>query len=246
MCKSLHSELSMRFLALILALGAITCPQGAAQAPTAAPPNPGQQTTAVPTAQPQPGDTGAAPLALTLQDALARARTTNQQYLSATISAQLAHEDRVQAKAALLPTVNYFNQFIYTEPNGTPSGVFVANDGPHVYNSQGIVHGDIFAPGKRAEYQRAIAAEAVARAKADVAARGLIATVVQNYYGLVTAARKTRNAQQSLREAEQFMDITRKQEGGGEVAHSDVVKAQIQLEQRQRDAQEARLNEEKS
>ena len=51
----------MRSLVLILALGAITSPQGGAQAPPAAPPNPGQQTTAVPTAQPQPGDTGAAP-----------------------------------------------------------------------------------------------------------------------------------------------------------------------------------------
>jgi len=36
----------------------------------------------------------------------------------------------------------------------------------------------------------------------------------------------------------QFLDITQKQERGGEVAHSDVVKAQIQVSQRTRDAQE--------
>ena len=189
---------------------------------------------------------GAAALTITLQDALERARANNPQLRSATISAQLAKEDRAQGKAGLLPTVNYFNQYIYTQGNGTPSGVFVANDGVHIYNSQGLVHGDIYAPGKRADYQRLIAAEAVTRAKADIAARGLIVTVVQGFYGLVAAQRKYVNAQQSLREAQQFLDITQKQEQGGEVAHSDVVKAQIQVEQRQRDSQEADLTAEKS
>ena len=158
----------------------------------------------------------------------------------------MAHEDRVQARAALLPSGNSLNQFIYTQPNGTPSGVFVANDGPHIYNNQAVVHADIYAPGKRADYRRTIAAEAVAQAKADIAARGLIATVVQNYYGLVSAQRKDANGQQSLREAAQFLDITRKQEQGGEAAHSDVVKAEIQVQQRRRDALEAELAVEKS
>jgi len=82
----------------------------------------------------QPGTPATAPLLLNLQDALARAKANNQQFQTANISAQLAHEDRVQAKAGLLPSLNYFNQLIYTQPNGTPSGVFVANDGVHVYN----------------------------------------------------------------------------------------------------------------
>lgn len=246
----------MRFLTLVLGLGVMF-----AQAPPAPPPtgqnpapNPGQAPGSAPVPMPgqeqpanqmpgaPPGSTsGTAPLSITLDDALTRARAYGQQYLAANIAAQLAREDRVQAKAALLPTLNYFNQFIYTEPNGTPSGVFVPNDGPHVYASYGIVHGDIFAPGKRAEYQRTIAAETAARAKADIAARGLIATIVQNFYGLVVAQRKSVNAQRSLGEAQHFLDITQKQERGGEVAHSDVIKAQIQLEQRQRDAQESQL-----
>jgi len=183
----------------------------------------------------------APPLTLTLDDALARARRVAQQYQSAVISAELAHQDRVQAKAALLPTVNWFNQYIYTQANGTPSGIFVANDGVHIYNNQALVHGDIIAPGKRADYQRAIAAEAAARAKADIAARGLAATVVQNYYSLLAAKRKYANAQQSLKEAREFSDITRKLEAGGEAAHSDAVKAEIQLAQRERDAQDAQL-----
>ena len=185
-------------------------------------------------------------LTLTLQNALERARNIAQQYQSAVITAELAHEDRVQAKAALLPSVSWFNQYIYTQGNGTPSGVFVPNDGVHVYSNYAIAHADVFAPGKRADYQRTIAAEAAARARAEIAARGLAATVVQDYYGLLAAQRKYANAQRSLAEARQFLDITRKLEAGGEAAHSDVVKAQIQLQQRERDEQDARLNIERS
>src|SRR5579862_1990216 len=94
---------------------------------------------------------------------------------------------------------------------------------------------------RRADYQRAIAAEAAARAKAEIAARGLTATIVQDYYGLLAAQRKSTNAEQSLKEAQEFVDITRKLEAGGEAAHSDTVKAEIQLAQRERDAQDARL-----
>ena len=93
-------------------------------------------------------------------------------------------------KAALLPSISGFGQYIYTQPNGTPSGVWVPNDGPNIYAMWLNVHGDIFSLQKWSEYKSAAAAEAVARAKADVAARGLVATIVQNYYGLVAAQRK--------------------------------------------------------
>jgi outer membrane protein TolC len=185
-------------------------------------------------------------LTLTLEDAVARARTYSPQLYSAQIAARIAREDTRQAKAALLPSVAWNNQFIYTQPNGTPSGVFVSNDGPRVYNNQIAAHGDIYAPGKRADYQRAIAAEAVARARAEVAARGVLAVVVQDYYGLAAARREVENAQQSLKEAQQFLDLTRKQESGGEVAHSDVVKAEILAEQRRRDAENAQLAADKA
>jgi outer membrane protein TolC len=178
---------------------------------------------------------------LTLEQALNQARIYSQQVYTAGIAAQLAHEDAVQAKAALFPTVNQFNQFIYTQPNGTPSGVFVSNDGPHVYNEQMIVHGDIINFQKRADYHRALAAEAVAHAKSDIATRGLILTVVQNYYVMVSAQRKLANAQTSLNEAQNVLDITQKQEQGREAAHADVVKAELTVLQRQRDLQEAQL-----
>src|SRR5438445_2772900 len=58
---------------------------------------------------------------LTLQDALAQARANSQAFRSAQLAADLAREDRKQARAALLPSLSGFSQFIYTEPNGTTS-----------------------------------------------------------------------------------------------------------------------------
>ena len=212
-----------------IAMLAAALPAGAAgQPPPGQPPAVGQ--IAPPTSGPP----------LTLQDALTQARANSQQFRSAQLAADLAREDRKQARAALLPSLNGFGQFIYTEPNGTPSGIWVPNDGPKVYATWLNVHGDASLT-KWSEYRSAAAAEAVARAKADVAARGLVSTIVTNYYTLVAAERKLSSAQLALREAQQFLDITQRQEAGGEVAHSDVVKAQIQVNQRLRDEQEAEL-----
>ena len=183
----------------------------------------------------------AADAPLTLAAVLDQARANSQQFRSAQLASDLAAEDKKQARAALLPSLNGFTQYIYTQPNGTPSGVFVPNDGPNVYAMWLNVHGDVFSLSKWAEFRGAAAAEAVARVKADVAGRGLVATVVQNYYLLIAAQRKLASAQQGLLEAQRFLDITQKQENGGEVAHSDVIKAQIQVTQRTRDAQDAEL-----
>jgi outer membrane protein TolC len=185
-------------------------------------------------------------LFVTLEDAMERARNNSQQLQSARIGSQLLHEDRQQARAAFLPTLNYLNQYIYTQGNGTPSGVFVANDGVHIYNSQAVVHQELFSPARRGEYRQANLAEAVAQARVEIAARGLVATVVQTYYSAVVAQRRLDNAKQGVEEARHFVDVTTKEEKGGEVAHSDVIKAQILLQQRERDTQEARLAWEKS
>src|SRR5450759_4534439 len=162
-----------------------------------------------------PGSAGGV-LSFDLQGALDRARTYSQQYVAAGLASALAHEDRVQAKAALFPTLNALNQYIYTQGNGTPSGVFVANDGVHIYNEQAVVHQELLSLVRRGELDRALAAEAIARAKVDVAVRGLNLTVIQNYYAIVVAQRKYTNTQASVQEAERFFDITQKLERGGE------------------------------
>ncbi len=187
-----------------------------------------------------------APVTISLADALTRAKQYGGQIQSASLAVLLAKEDTAQARAGRLPTVNAFNQFIYTEANGTPSGVFVGNDGVHVYNEQAQVHEELLSIFRKGELRRAGAAQAIAQAKVEVAARGLNATVIQDYYAIASALHKFTNAQTSLSEASRFLDITQKQEAGGEAAHADVIKAQIQVQQRQRDLQDAQVSIEKA
>lgn len=182
----------------------------------------------------------AAPITLTLQDALARARNNAPQFLSALTDAAVAREDRVQTRAALLPTVTYNNEYLYTQGNGTPSGRFIANNAVHEYVSQGNVH-QVISLAQFADYNRTTAAAELARARAEVARRGLVVTVVQNFYGLAAAQRKYSTAQAAVQEASRFFDISQKLEQGGEVAHADVIKAQLQLNDRTRDLREAQL-----
>lgn len=191
-----------------------------------------------------PGPTQA-PQTLTLQDALAQARKNSVDFQAALTDQAVAHEDKVQARAALLPSVTYNNQFLYTEGNGTPSGRFVANNSVHEYLSQGDAH-QVFAYSGIADYRRSRALESVARAKAEIATRGLVVTVVQAYYGLLAAQRKYATNQAAAAEADRFFKISQQLEGGGEVAHSDVIKAQIQYQSTQRDLREAQLAMDKS
>lgn len=186
-----------------------------------------------------------APLTLTLQDALARAKANSVLFQAALTDLGLAHEDSVQARAALLPSVNYNTAYIYTQGNHTPSGVFIANNGVHEYLSQGDVH-QVVGYSQISDFRRAGALEAVARAKAEIAARGLVVTVVQAYYGLISAQRKYANFQQASAQAESFLRLSQRLESGGEVAHADVIKAQLQFQDRQRDLREAQLAMEKS
>jgi len=181
-----------------------------------------------------------APLTLTLQDALERAKKNAPEYRAAITEFGLAKEDKVQSRAALLPNVNFNASFIYTEGNGTPSARFIANNGVHEYLSQGDVHQE-FSLANVAEYHRSLALQAVARARSEIAARGLVLTVVQTYYGFVVAQRKYATAQRAETEAQRFFDISQKLERGGEVAHSDVIKAQIQYQEQQRGLKEAEL-----
>src|SRR5260370_17230202 len=59
--------------------------------------------------------TAGAPITITLQDALQRARLNDPQSRSAITHLRLPRKDRVQARASLLPNVNYNNSFTYTQ-----------------------------------------------------------------------------------------------------------------------------------
>jgi len=73
----------------------------------------------------------AAPMTITLQDALARAQKNEPQYRNALTQYGVARANTVQGRAALLPNVSYAGSFIYTEGTGTGTARFIANNGVH-------------------------------------------------------------------------------------------------------------------
>jgi outer membrane protein TolC len=180
-------------------------------------------------------------LRLTLQDAMVRARKNSTQFQAAQTDSAIARQDRYQAGTALLPSVNYNTQAIYTKSNGPGNGVrFIANNSVHEYISQGNVH-DVFDLASVSNFRRASAAAAVARARAEIASRGLVVTVVQSYYAVAAAQQKLEAAQKTAGEGDRFLKLTQDLERGGEVAHSDVVKAELQMQERRRQLLEAQL-----
>jgi outer membrane protein TolC len=180
---------------------------------------------------------------VTFQDALARAQRNEPQLLAALNAANLAREDSIQARTAVYPTFGARSDYLNTQGNlKNPSGRYVTNDGVHVYREWATLHQDL-SPGTitRTGVQRAAALEAVARARAEIARRGLVVTVTKAYYGLVNAQRKYATAQLALEQARRLLTITQDLERGGEIPHSDVVKAQIQYNAQDQAFREAQL-----
>jgi outer membrane protein TolC len=182
-----------------------------------------------------------ATLRLTLEDALARARKNNTQFQAALTDAGLARGDKSLARDALLPTVNYYTQVLYTQGNGPGEPVrYIANNAVHEYISQGNVH-QILDLASISSFRRASAAAAAARARAEVASRGLVVTVVRSYYAAAAAQQKLLSAQRAADDGDRFLKLTQDLEHGGEVAHSDVIKAELQMQERRRQFLEAQL-----
>ena len=67
-------------------------------------------------------------LTINLQDAMERARINSPQFQSSSLEVEIAHLDRYLAKTDYFPTAGYLNQYVYTQGNGTPSGVFIGKD----------------------------------------------------------------------------------------------------------------------
>lgn len=184
---------------------------------------------------------------LSLKDALDRARQNSPQFQAAQTDAALARQDRFQAGAALLPGVTYNNQVLYSQ--AAPAAVaektlvpvlFIANNAVHEYVSQANVHEAIDLAGI-AVFRRASATAAAARARAEIASRGLVVTVVQSYYTMAAAQQKMETARKAVEEGETFLKLTQDLEHGGEVAHADVIKADLQAQDRRRQFQETQL-----
>ena len=178
---------------------------------------------------------------VSLADAIKRAQFSSAAFAAANTDVQLAQSERTVSRSALLPNVVYHNQYLYTQGNKSPVGIrFIANNAVHEYVSQGAVS-ETIGGAALADYRRATAEAAAARARLEIARRGLVVTVVANYYGVFTADAKVAVAQRALDEANHFGAITAKRESSGEAAHADSVRADLQIQQRQRELNDARL-----
>src|ERR1039458_3814990 len=114
-CRRFAGQTRIVLLGILLAVSGY----GQGQPQTAAPSKVnGQVLTPASTAD---TDSTRAPLVLTLQDALTRAKANDPQFRAALTEQGVAHQDVVQSRAGLLPNVNYNMQFIYTQGNGSPS-----------------------------------------------------------------------------------------------------------------------------
>jgi outer membrane protein TolC len=193
---------------------------------------------------------------ITLDEAIRRAQVSNVTYRTAAAEKSVAGLDKSIARSVLLPGVVYHNAYIYTKPGqqasentiitGTTSTpIFIASNSVHEYISQGVVT-ETIGVARVADYHRLSAEAEASAARQEVARRGLVATVIGNYFGVQAAERKLVVAQHAADEAQRFSQLTVKLEAGREVAHADVVKANLQLQQRQRDLADAGLAAEKA
>jgi len=226
-----------------------------------APSNVSLKAQAVPAAPNQTSSAQAQPAQfITLADAIASAQKNEPTFAAAAAAAKVGRLDRSIARSALLPSVVYHNQYLYTEPahGGTgsanasaannPSGGtprFIANNAVHEYMSQGIVTETVGVQQFNA-FSHASALAAVADAELEIARRGLVSTVVGLYYAALVADRKVAVAERASTEAADFTSHTQQRENARESAHADVIKAQLQQQQRDRDLANARLESEKA
>jgi outer membrane protein len=207
--------------------------------------------------------------AITLDEAITRARANEPTFAAAVAAAHNAALDRSIARAALLPSAIYHNQYLYTEPLHCPlsnkvcaanAGVspsttaspnistaprFIANNTVHEYVSQALVN-EIIGAQQINAVSRASASLSIATAEMEIARRGLVASVAGLFYALSAADRRVLVAQRAADEAASLTKLTQQRENGREVARADVVKAQLQQLQRDRDLSDAKINAEKA
>jgi outer membrane protein TolC len=193
--------------------------------------------------------------AITLSQAIALALKNDPAYAGAVATSGSARLDAALSRGALLPNANAHGQYLYTQPNGVRNQAgqvgsqaaprFIANNAIREYAAQILGNEDLsFA--SYASYQRARALAVQASADLESAHRDLILRVVGAYFGVLSANEKVNVAQRALNEAQAFVDLTQKLENGREVAHADVVKADLSYQQRQREFGDATLAAEKA
>ena len=148
---------------------------------------------------------------LTLDEAIRLAQANEPAFAAAVAENQATALERKDAKAGLLPSVVYHNDYLFTQSNHTYAAtkegghleslpVFIANNAVHEYISQASVNETLGLAGTAA-VRLANANAARAQAEFEIARRGLVATVVGLYYNVRAGAEKAAVAQRALDEA---------------------------------------------
>jgi outer membrane protein TolC len=135
------------------------------------------------------------------------------------------------------------NQVVQGGAQASP--IFIANNAVHEYVSQASISETVGLK-QFADAQVAAANAARASAELEVARRGLILTVVSLYYSVSASETREHVLEEAFREAQSFTELTQKRETAREGAHADVVKAQLQQQQRQRDLSDGKLAKDKA
>ncbi|HZZ41037.1 MAG TPA: TolC family protein [Acidobacteriaceae bacterium] len=243
-----RSGFPARLATLLVAGAAIVCarPVSADSLPQA--PQPASQAAAASQSSPAAG-------AITLSQAIDLALKNDPAYAGAVAARGSARLDAALSRSALLPNADAHGQYLYTQPNGVrnqggqigsqAAPRFIANNAIREYAAQILVNETLSFAGL-ANYQRARALAAQSSADLESARRDLVVRVVAAYFGVLSANEKVNVARRALNEAKAFVDLTQKLENGREVAHADVVKADLSDQQRQREFEDATLAAEKA
>ena len=204
---------------------------------------------------PQPSGAQASAVGITLDQAIAAALANDPVYRAAVASSGSAQLDASISRAALLPNAAAHGEYLYTQPNGVLNQAgqigsqqaprFIANNAIREYAAQVLVNQSISFAGV-ADYRRSRALARQSSADLESARRDLVSRVVAAYFGVLATAEKAAVALRALNEANDFVALTQKLEAGREVAHADVVKAQLDQQQRQRECDDAALEAEKA
>jgi outer membrane protein len=203
----------------------------------------------------QSASTGAATTEATttisLDEAIRRAEANESGFASASAESRASQLDRSIARAGLLPSASFHNQYLFTQGNGSgdrigqtanaPAPRFIANNAVHEYASQGVVNETVGLQ-QFSAVSLADANAAKAAAEMEIARRGLVSAVVTLYYGLISAETKLTALQGAADEANHFVTLTQQRQEARESAHADVVKAQLQQQQRTRDLADAQVS----
>jgi outer membrane protein TolC len=192
---------------------------------------------------------------ISVDEAIQRAEANEPVFAATVAESRVSQLERANARAALLPSATYHNQYLFTQGSGTQdranqlttgsSPRFISNNAVHEYTSQAVVN-ETLGFAQIGAVRLADASAARASAELEIARRGLVLTVVNLYFNLHASEARLASAQRAANEAERFVTLTQQREAARESAHADVVKADIEEQQRRRDLADFRLAADKA